>query len=160
MAEPSTLTFKTALYKFQGKGGWTVLFVPPEANTYWGPLNGLKIKGKLDAVAIEGIKLMPMGNNIYGFAVKESLRKQMGKEGGDIVLATLCPDREPLILPLDFALALEQFPDAITFFENLTEAEQNYYIHWILAAKKEETRHQRIDISIKRLKSSKKFTDA
>src|SRR5688572_4951301 len=102
---------------------------------------------------------MPMGNGKLFLPVKAGIRKKIGKEEGDFVHVILYPDTEPLEIPEEMLLCLKDEPRAWTFFNSLTESEQNYYIQWIYSAKKEETKVSRLATAINRLCNGLKMYD-
>lgn len=148
---------KCLLEKFHGKGGWTFARIPEfkkEKNT---PFGWVKVRGAIDGYEIRKYSLMPMGNGNYFLPVKAEIRKKIKKEEGDRVHIILYPDNEPLEVPDEMLLCLEDAPEAFQFFHSLSESEQKYYIQWIYSAKKEETQIDRMAKSIQRLSKKLKF---
>jgi uncharacterized protein YdeI (YjbR/CyaY-like superfamily) len=78
---------------------------------------------------------------------------------GDQVLVILYADNEPVDIPDDMLLCLQDEPVALKFFQSLSESEQKYYIHWIYSAKKEETKVDRLANAINRLMHGLKLYD-
>ena len=56
-------------------------------------------------------------------------------------------------------LCLEDEPQALQFFNGLSESEQKYYIQWVYSAKKEETKINRLAKTINRLLRGLKLYD-
>ena len=69
----------------------------------------------------------------------------------------LYPDREPLEVPEEMLLCLNDEPVAFKFFNSLSESEQKFYIQWIYSAKKEETKITRLAQTINKLSKGLKF---
>lgn len=150
---------KYRLEKFQGKGGWTFARIPEIAATKKNPFGWRRVKGSIDGFEIKKYHLMPMGNGILFLPVKAEIRKKINKKEGDFVHVILYPDNEPLEIPEELLLCLNDEPQALAFFNSLTESERKYYIQWIYSAKREETKVNRIAKTINRLLQSKKMYD-
>jgi len=54
-------------------------------------------------------------------------------------------------LPDDFAKALKQQKSAAAFFDTLSFTNKKEYVEWIVSAKREETRQERVESSVERL---------
>lgn len=142
---------KYLLKKMSGKGAWTYVEIPeipPDKKAHFG---WRKVRGFIDDYEIRKYHLMPMGNGRLFLPVKAEIRKKIGKKEGDTVHIVLYPDTEPLELPEEMKLCLEDEPKALKFFNNLSESEQKFYIQWIYSAKKEETKVERLVKTINRL---------
>ena len=100
---------------------------------------------------------MPMGDGILFLPVKAEIRKVIKKQEGDYVHIVLFPDNEPLEVLEEILLCLTDEPEALQFFNSLTESEQKYYINWIYSAKREETKIDRLVNAINRLLKKEKF---
>lgn len=150
---------KYLLEKFPGKGGWTfarIPDIPQDRKAYFG---WVKVRGTIDGYEIRKYHLMPMGDGKLFLPVKAEIRKQIKKNEGDYVHVVLYPDNEPLEIPEEFLLCLQEEPKALQFFKSLTESEQKFYIQWIYSAKKEETKINRLAKSINRLLKGLKMYD-
>lgn len=60
-------------------------------------------------------------------------------------------------VPKDFETRLKKFKTAYEFFKSLSKTQQYYFIYWIEAAKRPETRERRILASLEKLKKKEKF---
>ena len=56
----------------------------------------------------------------------------------------LYTDNEPIDVPEEMLLCLQDEQKALTFFNKLSESEHKYYVQWIYSAKKEETKIDRL----------------
>ncbi len=119
----------------------------------------VKVRGTVDGVEIRKYHLMPMANGGMFFPVNATIRKKIKKQEGDRVHIILFPDHEPLELPEEMLLCLQEEPAAWTFFKSLSESEQKFYIDWIYSAKKEETKISRLAKTINRLVKKQKLYD-
>lgn len=151
--------FTAVLIKDDAKGGWTKFDLPLETGRAFGDKGFIKVKGFIDGIAFDNIRLMPLGDGNFCMAVKESLRKALGKGHGDTVSVEMEHDNADLSIPGDLAGALQKNKKANTFFDSLTESGRNYYVNWISGAKRGETRTYRIEKTVERLSIGLKFTD-
>ena len=102
---------------------------------------------------------MPMGDGRLFLPVRAEIRKKIGKKEGDWVHVILFPDNEPLEIPEEMLLCLEDEPKALKFFNRLSDSEQKFYIQWVYSAKKEETKIDRLAKTINRLTKGLKMYD-
>lgn len=147
------------LEKMPGKGGWTYIRIdniPDEKRDKGGHV---RVKGSIDKVPIKAYRLMPMGKGKLLLPVKSEWRKQMGKEAGDFVKLVLYADPQPQDLPEELKLCLQEEPQAYKIFMSFTEGERNGYINWINAAKREQTKADRIAKTIERTLLGLNFWD-
>jgi hypothetical protein len=147
------------LERFPGKGGWTYARIPEIIQDKSKPFGWVKVTGSIDGHEIKKCHLMPMGNGKLFLPVKASIRKKIKKEEGELVHVILYPDTEPLDIPEEMLLCLEDEPAALKFFRSLSESEQNFYIQWIYTAKKEETKINRLARTVNRLSRGMKLYD-
>jgi len=155
--EKPLINKKYRLEKFKGKGGWTfarIPEIPQDKNT---PFGWVKVKGSIDGVEFKKYHLMPMGNGKLFLPVKADIRKKIKKEEGDFVHVILYPDHEPLEVPQEMLACLQDEPNALKFFNSLSEGEQKYYIEWVYSAKTEETKVNRMAETINKLSRREKF---
>lgn len=78
--------------------------------------------------------------------MKAEIRKKIKKEEGDSVHVVLYADDEPMVVPQELLLCLQQEPLALNFFNSLTDNEQIGYVKWIYAAKTEEKKWRGLQI--------------
>ena len=142
---------KYKLERFKGKGGWTYALIPevkPEKHSRGG---WMKVKGSIDDYEIKKSRLAPMGNGKLFLPVKADIRKAIGKKEGDVVRIVLYPDNDPIEIPEELQLCLEDEPKALAFFNTLSESEQMYYIQWVTEARRMETKVDRLAMTVNRL---------
>ncbi len=150
---------KYVLEKISGKGGWTFARIPEILQDKKSPFGWVKVRGSIDGYEIRKYHLMPMGNGNLFLPVKAEIRKKINKKEGDTVHIILFKDNEPLEIPEEMLLCLEEEPKALTFFNKLTESEQKFYIQYIYSAKKEETKIVRLAKTINKLVKGLKMYD-
>lgn len=149
---------KYLLEKFPGKGGWTYTEIPeiPMGKASFGML---KVKGSIDGFEFKKYHLMPFGNGKLFLPIKAEIRKKIKKQAGDHVHVILYPDNEPLEVPDELLLCLQDDPEALQFFNSLNESEQHNYIKWIYSAKTDQTKVDRMAKTLIRLSKHLKFAD-
>jgi hypothetical protein len=148
---------KYILEKFQGKGGWTFARIPEIPQDKKAHFGWVKVRGTIDGYEIRKYHLMPMGNGKLFLPVKAEIRKKIKKDVGDYIHVILYPDNEPLEVPEEMVLCLQDEPAAWKFFNTLSESERNFYVEYIYSAKKEETKIDRLAKSIDRLANGLKL---
>ncbi|MBL7934990.1 MAG: DUF1905 domain-containing protein [Bacteroidia bacterium] len=151
---------KFSLEKYPGKGGWTFVRIPKTFKNKEEKLNWKKVRGTIDGFEIRKYHIFPIGNNNGLFLpVKAEIRKHIKKKEGDLVHVILYPDNEPLEIPEEMLLCLQDEPKAFAFFNSLSDSEQKFYMQWIYSAKKEETKIDRLAKTINRLLQGLKLYD-
>lgn len=115
----------------------------------------VKIKALIDAVEYRGL-LTPM-NGKYGLFMNKEVREKVGKTFGDMVYISIEEDSEPRVVevPEDLLEAM-LIADVKPFFDSLSYTNQKEYAQWILDAKKEETRQNRIVKAIEMMQNKVK----
>ncbi len=148
------------LEKYPGKGGWTYVRIPKTFKNKEEKLKWKKVRGTIDGFEIRKYHLFPMTNDEGLFLpVKAEIRKHSKKKEGDTVHVVLYSDNEPLDIPAELVICLQEEEQAFTFFNSLSESEQKFYIQWIYSAKKEETKIDRLAKTINRLVKGLKLYD-
>lgn len=150
---------KYLLEKFHGKGGWTYARIPEIIQDKNSPFGWVKVKGTIDGHEIKKYHLMPMGNGKLFLPVKAEIRKKIKKDEGDYVHVILYPDNDPLHVPDEMLICLQDEPAALNFFNSLSESERKFYIDWIYSAKRQETKVDRLAKAINRLMNGLKLYD-
>ena len=150
---------KFILEKFHGKGGWTYARITGITQDKKAHFGWVKVRGTIDGYEIRKYHLMPMGNGKLFLPVRAEIRKKIKKEEVDKVHVVLYTDNEPLEVPEEMLLCLQDEPAALEFFNSLSESERKFYIQWIYSAKKEETKVDRLAKTIDRLLKRLKMYD-
>ncbi|GEC70997.1 Bacteriocin-protection, YdeI or OmpD-Associated [Flavobacterium flevense] len=139
------------LEKFPGKGGWTYAVIPEIVQDKKAPFGWVTVSGSIDNYELKNYKLMPMGNGKLFLPLKAAVRKKIKKEAGDYVKVILYKDDSAIEIPDELALCLKDEPGAYEIFTNLTKGTQKAYIDWIYAAKKDQTKVDRIASTINQI---------
>ena len=150
---------KILLQKMPGKGGWTYALLPgvkPAPNTHFG---WRKVKGSIDGVVLKQYHLMPFGNGTLFLPVKAEVRKKIKKEAGDYVHVLLYDDTDVYPVPEELLLCLQDEPEALQYFNTLSEEESAAYSRWIDGAKSGEIKVRRIAAAVNRLAMRLPFSE-
>jgi uncharacterized protein YdeI (YjbR/CyaY-like superfamily) len=93
----------------------------------------------------------------YLVSVSAEHRAAAGVKAGEQVDIDLQLDTEPreVVLPQEFATALNRVPTARAFFDGLSYSERRWFVLGIEGAKTDETRRRRIASAVDRLKSGR-----
>jgi len=150
---------KYKLDRMPGKGGWTFAVIKGIGKEHRGRGGAVRVYGTVDDYTINQYNLMPMADGNMFLPIKAEMRKAIGKEAGDTVHITLYPDDSPLEIPGELQMCLEDEPQALRFFNKLTDNERKYYIEWIYGAKQHETKINRMAKTIERLSRGLKLHD-
>ncbi len=94
---------------------------------------------------------------VYLVGVSAENRAAAGVQGGDEVEVTLELDTAPreVVVPEDFAEALDANVAARKFFDGLSYSQRRWFVLGIEEAKKPETRKNRIEKAVERLASGR-----
>ena len=159
MNEKPLVNKEYLLEKFPCKGGWTYTIIPEVPPDKKAPFGWVKVKGSIDGFEISKYHLMPSGMGTLMLFVKAEIRKKIKKQAGDYVHIILYPDNEPLEIPEELLLCLQDDVEALQFFNSLTEQAQHSYVKWIYSAKTEQTKVDRIAKTLIKLSKHQKITD-
>jgi len=144
------ITFKAEIEKFGEFGektSWNYIFIPHALAEQLKPgcRKSFRVKGKLDQIEIRGMATVPMGEGDFIIALKASLRKQLKKEEGGVLLVELEEDKDFKIeIPEDLELCLSDEPKLLDSFLGMPMSHRNWYINWLNSAKTEPTRTKRL----------------
>jgi hypothetical protein len=155
MAEYS---FESVLIRPEGVGTWTYLNIPRDISSTFGSKGQVKVRGTIEGCHFRSTAL-PMGDGSHYLVVGKDIRDQIKKVVGDSVNVTLELDLEErqVVIPNDLRRALENQPEAMIGFEQLSYSQKKLYVDWILSAKLEQTRSNRIEKALSLLTKGKKL---
>jgi hypothetical protein len=159
MSEKPLVDKEYLLEKTHCKGSWTFTEIPeilPDPNA---PFSWVRVRGSIDGYEISNYHLMPSGKGTLFLSVKAEIRKKIKKQAGDYVHIILYSVNEPLEVPDEFLLCLQDDSEALQFFNSLNESEQHNYIKWIYSAKTEQTKVDKIAKTLVRLSKHQKYAD-
>jgi hypothetical protein len=150
------LSFRAVIEKFGQMGektGWTYVRISPEQATLLKPgcRQSFRIKGKLDELSINALALIPMGDGAFILPLNAEIRKKLKKRQGQYLELNIAEDPAPVEICPDLVACLEDDPQALEFFRNLTGSHQRYFSKWIESAKTNPTREKRIVMAVNAL---------
>lgn len=128
------------------KTGWTYIAIPPAMADDLKPgcRTSFRVQGRIDAMDIKGVALVPMGEGAFILAVNGTMRKQLKKEKGATVQVVLEIDDTAFETPSDIAECLADEPAAAAHYESLPQGHRRYFVRWVESAKTDPTRAKRI----------------
>ena len=142
--------FTTMILQFAEQGektGWTYIEISADIAQQLKPGNkkSFRVKGMLDALPVNGMALMPMGEGNFIMALKAEVRKGVHKHAGAMLQVKLEADNDFKVeMPADLQECFDFEPEAFEFFNTLAKSHREYFIRWINEAKTNETRAKRI----------------
>ncbi len=136
-------------------GGWTFLTLPKQASAKLPSRSRVSVEGTFNGSTFQAT-LEPDGNGGHWLKVDRKLREASGASVGEIVtleISPLTPDKEPEPkVPPDLRKALaDASQKAKETWSDITPIARRDWIHWIVSAKKEETRAKRIKTAVDKL---------
>ena len=136
-------------------GGGAYVSVPFDVEQVFGKKR-VKVKATLQGEPYRG-SLVRMGGPHHMLPVLKEIREKIGKTFGDEIEVVVEEDTEPrqVEVPPDLQQALESDPEARAFFAQLSYTHQREYVRWIIEAKRDQTRQDRIHRAIEMLKQGK-----
>lgn len=136
------------------KTGWTYVFVDAKIAHKLNPgvKRSYRVKGKIDAVSVSQLALIPMGEGDFIIPLNAELRRKLKKVKGEKVKLSIELDSSEFMLSSDFMECLKEEPESYEFFGSLTPGHQNYFSKWIDSAKTIETKSKRIAQAMEGLK--------
>lgn len=143
------ITFKARIEKSREQG-WSYVLISKKLVAQLKPGAGVsfRVKGTLDAHAIEKTSVLPMGDGRFMLPINAAMRKAIGKQAGNsLVLSLTADDRKPTLSKALMA-CLKEDPEALQFFKTLSPFNQRYYSKWIDDAKTQPTKTKRLTITL------------
>ncbi len=154
-----TIRFKAKLLRPASPEGaaWSFVVLPAKASAKL-PTRGMTtVDGRLDGHPFQ-TALEPDGQGSHWLKVTRAMREAADIASGDMVTLEITPSTvvpEPRI-PVDLRKALAVAPDAKALWSHITTVARRDWIHWIISAKKAETRALRIANACSMLASGKR----
>lgn len=156
---PSPIFNNTCVIQKQtAKAGWTFV-VLSGIDPKYKRAGLIRVKGKIDTYMLKQFNLLPMKDGSMMLPINATVRKVIHKYEGDSVHITLYVDGSRVEVPEDILTTLLESPKANTFFRSLSDSNKKYYIDWVMASKRTETKIQRLSKMIALLEKRKKFWD-
>ena len=136
---------------------WTFFTLPKDASAQLPSRGRTTVEGNLNGFPFRAT-LEPDGQKGHWLKVNRKLREAAGAEVGDVVtleMAPLAEEPEPTV-PADLRRALAADPKARALWGDITPIARKDWIHWIVSAKRAETRARRVDHACAMLAAGKR----
>lgn len=118
----------------------------------WDEMKRYKLQG-VASISVDGIwagsRFRPEGQSKISGTGKEEIRNSE-------LAAYIDVDKKTITLPPNIKSLLKQTPQALTFFQQLSYSNKKEYLMWILLAKQEKTRSERLAKMVEKLVAGKK----
>ena len=157
----SKIRFKAKLFRPAATakvGSWTFLTLPKNASAKLPSRGMTAIEGTINGVSFQAM-LEPDGQKGHWLKADRKLSEAAGVEAGDVVTLEIAPaaqEPEPKV-PVDLRKALAgAAPKARALWSDITPIARRDWIHWIVSAKRPETRARRIDNACAMLATGKR----
>lgn len=145
------------IQKMDMKGGWSYVLLPPIHVKTGLPFGWFIVKGRIDSFEINQYKLWPTANNHLFLPIKVEIRKRIKKEEGDEVYIVLYEDKSEIVIPDEFLLCLEDYPQARFHFKKMSTTSQKQYIDYVYGTKSLDARTRRMTKTIEKLEKGLKY---
>lgn len=125
---------------------------PYDVEKEFGKKGQVKVKAWFDGFLYRG-SLVKMGSPCHWIGLNKEVRKNIGKEPGEIVHVKIMEDKEKRVVEIPFILQteLDKFPEVKAKFEKYSYSHKKEYVVYLLDAKKEETRNRRLQKIMEKL---------
>jgi Bacteriocin-protection, YdeI or OmpD-Associated/Domain of unknown function (DUF1905) len=132
------------------KTGWNYLLFSPEQIQQLRPgmRKSFRVKGKLNALEVDQLALIPMGDGSFILSLNADLRRKLGVRTGYEIKVVLEPDNRIQEVTADLLDCLADVPEALAYFNSLPLSHRMYFSKWIDSAKTEATRTKRIAMTV------------
>ncbi|HNW71248.1 MAG TPA: YdeI/OmpD-associated family protein [Bacteroidales bacterium] len=160
MAGPHKLKYKAIIIQHEGMDAAFVEF-PFDVEEIFGRKGKLKVKALFDGKVLYRGSLFNMGKKSHVIGLTKETRKQIDKTFGDEVLVEIeeDTDKREVVIPEDVMSLFGKNPEAKEFYESLSFTDRKEYMGWIEAAKRMETRNNRLGLFIEKLNNRSKLHD-
>lgn len=156
------VTFTATIKKFAEQGektGWTYIEIPAVIAEQLKPgtKTSFRVKGTLDAYAINGVALLPMGGGAFIMALNATMRKGLKKPVGVTLQAALQHDPKEREVPAGFMEALADEPAALAQYQRLSKSHKGYFTIWLTTVKSDNARAKRMAQAVNALAKGQDF---
>jgi len=143
--------------KTANAGSWTFVTLPKNASAKLPSRGRITVEGTINGVPFRAT-LEPDGQKSHWLRVDRKMREAAGADAGDVVTLEIAPAGEELEakVPPDLRKALAGAPKARALWLDITPIARRDWIHWIVSAKRPETRARRIDNACAMLANGKR----
>jgi len=160
LPNPSKIRFTAKLCRPATTGraaSWTLLTLPKDASAKLPSRGMTMVEGAINGFPFR-TTLEPDGRRSHWLKVERRLREAVGASVGEIVtleIAITGEAQEPKV-PADLRKALAATPKARASWSDITPIARTDWIHWVVSAKRAETRARRIESACSMLAAGKR----
>jgi len=154
------VSFDAVIQQHGNMNAGYVIF-PYSVQELYGVKGQVKVKAVFDGKVTYRGSLAKMNSPHHMLGLTQAIRKELGKDIGEMVHVDLEQDLAPREVPLtpEVTALFKKHPKAQAFFDKLSYTDRKEYMVWITSAKREETRQSRLSLLIEKLENGRKLTD-
>jgi len=151
--------FEATLVAKGPKGAWTHMTVPFDVHRVFGSKARVPVVGTINGHPFR-TSIMPVGDGTHYMAITKEMQASAQARAGDSVRVAMAVDTAARVIeiPDDLKAAFAANPDIEGSFAALAYTHRKEFVDWITAAKKPETRSQRIGKSLEMIAAKKHLT--
>jgi hypothetical protein len=154
---PGLIEFEAPM-QVEGSGAW--IDFPYDLKTTYGKGNLVPVKITFDNRIEYRGSLAKMGRESAMVLIKKDIHEELGKKAGDLIQVKVELDEAPREVELhpEFASALTHHPEAKANYEAMAYTHRKEYARWVMEAKRDETRRERITKAIQMISQKQKWS--
>lgn len=145
------------IQKMPMKGGWYYVLLPKQSGSTKNSFGWYIVKGSIDNYTITQYKLWPTKTGEWFLPIKAEIRKKINKQVDEVVNIVLYTDNSEALIPKEFWDCLDDYPQAKTYFNNLSATSQKQYIDHIYSSKNLTVQANRMASAFKKMEEGKKW---
>jgi len=148
--------FKAKIVAMGETGSWACIRLPFDAEKAFGSRGRVAVKGTVNDFAFRSA-IFPDGSGSHFMMVNKAMCDGAKCAIGDTVAVTMEPDTvaRTVTVPTDLKAALAKDKAAAALFGKLAYSHKKEYVDWITAAKRPETRADRVAKALRMLVEKK-----
>jgi hypothetical protein len=156
----SKIRFRAKLFRPEAAAkasSWVFLILPKDVSAKLPSRGMTSVTGTINGFPFRAT-LEPDGQRSHWLKVNHKMREAAGAEAGDVVTLEIVPlgkEPEPRV-PEDLRKALAAATKARELWSDITPIARRDWIHWIVSAKRPETRARRVDNACAMLAAGKR----
>ena len=149
LKNPGPIEFSTPIIEW---GSGSLVEFPFDTLELFGTEGRIPVVVEFDGVPYQGTMLR-YGTEKHIIVLVKKIREAIGKQAPDVVHVKVELDDQlrKITVPDDVQKTMDNHPLALETYKKLAYTHQKEYINWILEAKREETRQNRIEKMIQKL---------
>lgn len=152
MAKPRAKSFRAPLERSRSSLNWTIIRIPFDVASAWGPRGQLKVKGEVNGFAFR-TSLFPTGKGDHIMIVNKGMQAGAKAYPGMVAGFRLEPDTEERVItvPAELKRVLSEDRPLQRWFEQLSDSMRREISKWITGVKSATARVRRSEQMAERL---------